>query len=257
MIRIFLGNVGSGKTISVVRELVESNSDSNCLMTYSNIVTKQKGKFKLNNNITITRDMLIKKDLIRTMRDGTPIYKSKFNKDFWVEAKNKYKAFNVVIDEAHTVMNARKSMSKQNAVAGDFLALIRKVCNNPNTNATLTLISQLDNRIDVIAREMATEVRYHICMYEVRCNKCSVYWTEHSEMMDDDKPKKCPRCNHNGLTKYNHRLIVHYFENMKQYQDWKYTGINSIKKTKMVEGIAEYFPFYDTYQLDDLISDNN
>ena len=52
MIRISLGNVGSGKTVSEVREIFINKFHRK---TYSNIKTK------LNHQINLTHDMIIKK----------------------------------------------------------------------------------------------------------------------------------------------------------------------------------------------------
>jgi hypothetical protein len=256
MIRIFLGNVGSGKTISIIRELVENKTNPYYLHTYSNIITKKKGKYALPNNTSITRDMLIKKEVTKVKKDGTEEYKTTFNKEFWTTQKGTHPAFNIVIDEAHTVMNARSAMSKQNKVMGDFLALIRKIANNPNSEATLTLISQIDSRIDIIAREMCTEVRYHIGLYDKRCKKCGAYWSEHSEMSDFQKHKTCMICGSYNIEKFNLRILVHFFQSMTDYQNWKYDGIDTTIKTIIITNIQKYFPYYDTFQMDDLISED-
>ena len=160
MIRIFIGNVGAGKTISAVKELVDGLNNPYSLPTYSNIITKEKGKYSIKNNIMLTRDMLIKKEVVKVKKDGSQEFKSKFNYEYWINAREKHSEFHVVLDEAHTLFEARSFMSRQNRIMNDFLALIRKVCSNPNTDSTLTLISQLDSRLDINARKMCTEVRY-------------------------------------------------------------------------------------------------
>jgi len=257
MIRIFLGNVGSGKTISIIKELVDNENNPYYLPTYSNIITKDKGKYKTPKNMMLTRDMLIKKVLVETKTSGKEVFKTKFNADYWLDAREQLNGFNVVLDEAHTLFEARSFMSRQNRVMNDFLALIRKVCSNPNADSTLTLISQLDSRLDVNARKMCTEVRYHVCLYDKKCNKCGAYWVEHSELSDFKKNKQCPNCGGYSLTKFNFRLIVHFFDNMKQYEDWKYSKMNTIKQTIKINGVEKYFKFYDTFQMSDLISEDD
>lgn len=256
MIRIFLGNVGSGKTISAVKELVDGKDNPYSLPTFSNIITKKKGKYALPKNHPIKRDMLIKKDIVRVKKDGSPEYTLSFNKEFWLKQKEKYNGFNIVLDEAHTLIDARRFMSKQNKVLNDFLALIRKIAQNPNSDATLTLISQLGNRLDLTARQLCTEVRYHIGLYDKVCSKCRAYWSEHSNMSDYQKLKQCPNCESYKIKKCNHRVLIHFFNNMKEYDEWNISGINSMRKTVQVSDMQYYFPFYDTYQLDDLISED-
>ena len=255
MIRIFLGNVGSGKTISAVKELVDSKHNPNTLPTFSNIITKDTGKYALPKNYPIKRDMLIHKEVVRVKRDGTPEYKIVFHKAFWLQQKELHNGFNVVLDEAHTLIDARRFMSKQNKVMNDFLALIRKICQNPNNDATLTLISQLDNRLDITARQLCTEVRYHIGLYDKVCSKCAAYWTEHSNMADYQKHKECVNCGSHLLKKANHRVLVHFFNSMKEYQDWFYSGVSTMRRTIQINDMETYFPYYNTYQLDDLISE--
>jgi predicted Zn-ribbon and HTH transcriptional regulator len=257
MIRIFLGNVGSGKTISAIRELVDGINNPYALPTYSNIVTKSKGKYGIPKNIMLTRDMLIKKTLLKTSKEGVETFKSKFNSEYWLQARDKHKGFNIVLDEAHTLMDARNSMSRQNKVMNDFLALIRKVCSNPKVDSTLTLISQLDSRLDINARKMCTEVRYHICLYNKKCSKCGCYWVEHSELSDFRKHSKCPNCGSYKIVKYKYRLLVHFFDNMRDYENWKYCGSVKPKQTVKISNIDKYFPFYDTFQLSDLISEDD
>jgi DNA-directed RNA polymerase subunit RPC12/RpoP len=251
MIRIFLGNVGSGKSLSCIREMVMEPDET----YFSNIKTKSKGVAAIKSNHIISREMLIKKDVKIIKKNGEVTYNLSFNKEQWVEHKEKYGKFNIVLDEFHTLMSARGFSTKQNRIMGDFLALIRKICSDSTGDSTLTLISQLDNRIDVIARDMATEVRYHICLYDKICTKCGAYWTEHSELAPFQKHKKCPNCSSKMLRKSNFRLIVHYFDSMASYKDWKYIGIDSKIQTKIIEGISEYFGYYDTYQMDDLVSE--
>jgi len=250
MIRIFLGNVGSGKSLSIIREMVDDETHY-----FSNIQTKSKGKHALKNNHVIKRDMILHKEVKKIRKDGTVDYEIKFNKDYWLKQKEKYGHFNVVLDEFHTLMEARKFMSKQNRVMGDFLALIRKVCSDSLHESSLTLISQLDSRIDTIARQMATEIRYHVCIYDKSCTKCGAYWTEHSELPDFKKHKRCPQCESNILKKSNYKILIHYFDSIKNYNEWKECNIQSQIQTKLIENIDVYFEYYDTFQMDDLISE--
>ena len=252
MIRIFLGNVGSGKSISCVRDM-KMNEDE---IFFSNIITKSRGKDKLGNNHIIDRSDLIKKDLIKTLKNGEEVFKLKFNKEQWMQYREDYGKFNVVLDEFHTLMSSRDFSTRQNKVMGDFLALIRKICSDSTGDSTLTLISQLDNRIDVNARNMATEVRYHICLYDKVCEKCGAYWGEHSELPPFQKKKRCPNCESKKLKLINHQIMVHYFDSMSHYQDWKYGGINTKIQTHIINNIDEYFGMYNTYQITNLISED-
>ena len=166
IIRISLGNVGSGKTVCEVREFLLNKGNR---LTYSNIKTK-----KLTNVKLINPDMIIKKEIIdyKTKKDGSsePVYKKTLNKDFWTKIKV---PINVVIDEAHSIVNARRSMSKTNEIITMWLALIRRVLGTTDSGeGELVFITQLPNRLDIIAREMATQVRYHVCHFMKGCKDC-------------------------------------------------------------------------------------
>lgn len=73
--------------------------------------------------------MIIKDEVVGTKKNKMtgreePVVKYKLNVDFWKEIKE---PINVVIDEAHTLYNARKAMSKVNIITTEWLALIRRV----------------------------------------------------------------------------------------------------------------------------------
>ena len=248
MIRLFVGNVGSGKTISIIKEMAENKDNKYYPITFSNIKTKGL------NNIVITRDMLIKKEVTGTKRNGEETYKLKFNKEFWEEQREKYNGFNVVIDEAHTLFNSRRSMSKQNVIMGDFLALIRKLAQDSVGKCHLTMISQLVKRIDNIAREMANQIRHHVCVYDKVCNNCGSRLLEHNEMPEPSP--QCWECGSYDLRKENHRLIVWFFQNIEDYFDWLEMGEKRYYKLIKIQNIEMFFDLYDTLQIDNLISED-
>jgi len=245
LIRIFLGNVGSGKTACAVREMILYPND---YTTYSNIKIKGAKNCKL-----ITRDMIIKTDVIGQKKNGENITKDVFNEDFWREA-SKEESINVVIDEAHTILNARNSMSKKTRCLLDFLAMIRRIVQNnvKGTYGSLTLISQLERRLDVVAKEMSSQVRYHICHYTKTCKKCELTWQENNE--ESEPLYECPRCHWGHIVKYNHQIEVWFFNSMDNFYLWKYRGSKTHYKHIMITDIEDYFKFYNTLQWEDMIS---
>ena len=78
MIRIYLGRLGSAKTVSTVREIIKDESNR---VTYTNINIRHTKNVK-----KIVTENLIKKTLISEVkkRDGTieKNYKFEFNMDF-------------------------------------------------------------------------------------------------------------------------------------------------------------------------------
>ena len=216
--------------------------------TYSNIKTKG-----LKNNHLINASMIIKKELkdVRKKRDGTsiPVYEHKVNIDFWRKLAND--KLNVIIDEAHVIFSSRRSMSKLNTLMGDWLSLLRRILGNrEGTFGNLTLISQLSRRIDVIGREMANQVIYHICYWVCYCKKCNGQWQENSEMPEISY--SCRRCKHPYIKKYNHIIEIIYFESPEHFTAWYETKQKSYYKKQFLKNVGQYFGMYDSLQYDNL-----
>jgi predicted Zn-ribbon and HTH transcriptional regulator len=250
MIIIFLGNVGSGKTANCVREIMNDPDPER--VTYSNIITK-----KVKNNIPINASMIIKKEQVGQKKNGEPIYKYEFNKEFWQDAVLKNPKINVIIDEAHTVLSARRAMSKSTQCMLDFLALIRRIVGqDPSGQGRLILISQLERRIDVIAKEMCNQVRFHICHYIKTCNKCGFSFRENNEV--SELALQCPRCKHYYLRKHSFTIEVMHFPSMDLFIRWKYMGANKrqcVSRHYQINDIENYFKNYNTLQWDNLLTD--
>jgi len=241
-----LGNVGSGKSACVVREMILNNSHRK---TFSNIKTS-----KVKNNIMINKDMIMTKEVVRIMKNGTEICKYHLNKDFWKDTQEKEGAINVVLDEAHTLMNARRSGSAVNKVMGDFVALLRRILGTTDAGyGELTLITQLLRRIDVVARDMCTHVRYHVCHYNKTCKKCGCTWYENNE--NPEPAYNCKSCGSGQIKKHNHKIEVWHFKNVQLYLDWFEFGRKTYHKHYMVNDIEKYFPHYNTMQWENFISD--
>ncbi len=198
--------------------------------------------------------MIIKKELKgykKTKNGREPIYDKKLNKEYWKAIKE---PISCVLDEAHAIINARRSMSKINIIVTDWLALLRRVLGSSESGyGELVLITQLPNRIDIIAREMATQIRYHKCHYRKRCKKCNTVWQENSEM--PESLWECPNCNSPNLVKFHHIIEVWHFSSMKHFNFWKEFEKKTFYKHYLVNDIEKYFKYYDTLQWDSLFSD--
>lgn len=245
MIEVNLGNVGSGKTASVVRDMVRNEDGKH---TFSNIITKG-----VPNNTVISREMIMQKhtELSKANKEITVM---KVNVDFWKQAVKKHKSINVVLDEAHTIFNARRGMTKFNVIMTDWLALLRRVLGGSDEGSgKLTLITQLDRRLDIIAREMATKIRYHICHYKKECEKCGAVHLENNESAE--KVVRCHACGHRKLKVHSHVIEVYVFENVDKYEQWKLMDEKTYYDRYFITDIHEYFPYYDTLQWDNLLSE--
>lgn len=217
--------------------------------TYSNIQTS------LKNQVDISPEMIIKKEIVdykknKKTEEKEPIYKFTLNMEYWKKIKE---PINVTLDEAHTILNARRAMSKTNIIVSDWLSLLRRVLGSTDAGfGELTFISQLANRIDVIARDMATNVIYTICHYLKSCESCETTWQENSEMPEGYLI--CPVCNSNKIQKHTHRLEVWHFPNIQKFQMWFQFGEKTFYKRYYVNDIEDYFGFYDTLQWDNMFS---
>lgn len=247
MIKIKIGNLGSGKTASTVKDIIDNYAGRR---TFSNIIAK-----KIPHMVELKPEMIIKREIVgykknRMTQENTAIYDMKFNEEFWTNLKE---PINLVLDEAHTIMNSRKSMSKVNVIVTDWLALARKLVGETESGSgELTFITQLPYRLDSIARDMATNVSYHICNYIKQCKKCSTYWQEDSDM--PEHLHRCPACGSFELFKHSHEIEVFEFEKIRAYEDWEILNKKSYFKHYFIVDIDEYFPLYNTSQWQSLFS---
>jgi hypothetical protein len=252
VIKLILGNVGSGKTLHCVRDIV-INQDG--IVTFSNIRMNN-----VPNNILIEPYMIFNKQLVKENKNGKKIFKWTLNEKYWLDAITKYGSINIVIDEAHNIFNARTNSSKINRIFANFLSLLRRVLGSSDAGSgTLTLITQLDRKIDVLAREMATSISWCKCYYKKTCKRCNHTWNENNEM--PETLIYCPKCgaNRKNIHKHSHTIEIWKFPNIQAYEAWKCFG----RKSKFYYAhylinpleVEKYFPSYNTLQWDYLSQD--
>jgi len=244
-----LGSMGSGKTACMVREIV-LNADEKT--TFSNIIMKGKNKHK---TVQINRDMIFVDKVVKVSAKGIETKKKVFNSEYWKSTRSKYpNGINVVIDEAHTLINSRRAMSSDNVIMNDFMSLLRRILGDSGEGyGELVLITQLGKRLDNIARDLATCIHYHRCHYKRTCTKCNFNFWETNEIYD--KPKTCPRCSSRHLKKSNFIIEKWEFDSMDNLDQWLDWGHKRWKKHYYITDIEKYFKFYDTFQWENLISE--
>lgn len=244
MIRLSIGNVGSGKTATEVREMCLNPGQ---LKFFSNIRTT------LPHQTDITGRMICNKEEVGVVKtSGLVKYEFSLNVDYW--KKNVKEPCSVVIDEAHTILNARKFMNKVNIVVTDWLSLLRRVMGeNSRGTGDLVLITQLPMRVDVICREMATQIRYHICHYRKSCNACGITWREHSDM--PEKKNYCINCGSIKIFKHSHLIEIKAYNSMEAYNNMKAFGEETHYAHYYVTDIEKYFGYYNTLQWDNMLSE--
>jgi DNA-directed RNA polymerase subunit RPC12/RpoP len=199
---------------------------------------------------TLRPEMIIKRELIGTKgkRDPQPVYDWKMNQEFWIKQKE---PMNIVLDEVHNMMDSRRSMSKANVIMGNFMALLRRVLGAQHGNyGELVLITQLLRRVDIIALELASEIRYHIMHYSKKCKDCGQEWRENTEMPEGYY--RCIRCGSMELIKFKHRAEIYRFRGMNEYQNWRDFQEKSWFHHYMVNDIEKYFGLYETLQWSNL-----
>jgi len=241
MLTLVFGKIGSGKSATVVRDIV---TNVNGFKTYSNINIKG-----CNNVIPLSTEMIVKTRY--DVKKGIEVPDS-VNVDFWKNQTNE--PCNVVLDEVHTLLNSRRR-DKLNVIMNDWVALLRRVIGSADSGyGEMVMITQLSRRIDVIERELANRIRYCTCHYTKTCTKCGHTWSETSEF-----PKPIWRCAACGagsklIRKYNHIIEVFEFANIHSFNAWEAFGMKSYFDHYYINDIEDYFRYYDTLQWDNLIS---
>ena len=235
MIRISLGNVGSGKSVSEVRELYHDKSDK---ITYTNIKTT------LPNCKTLTPQMLV----IKT-EDKKGNFSYEVNEEFWQKVK---KPLNIYIDESHNLIDSRASLTKLSKTIMKWQSAIRRVIGEDEGGnvGELVYITQILESIDIRTRSLCTQLRYHVCYYMKRCLQCGVYWQESSEM--PEKKQSCPSCFSFKLKKYGHVIYVFRFSSIENYNAWRLFGQKTYYARYFINDIENYFHLYKSLQWENL-----
>lgn len=244
MIRIFTGNVGSGKTADAVMEMAQKQR-----LTYTNIATKLKNCHDLKPENIINRTEVGQKktkgsDIVQ------PIYKMSLNVDFW---KNIPKPCDVVLDECHSILSSRRSMSNTNRIISEWLSMLRRALNESGSRTGhLTLITQRYMSIDENARNLATQIRHHVCHWITRCPRCLFQFEESSQM--PEIAEECPACLSEKITRTGHMIEILKFDSEESYLAWKIDGTDTAYDHYQINNISRYFPMYNTLQWDNLFN---
>lgn len=234
MIRVFLGNLGSGKSVYAVREIVNDESDR---MHYSNMVLKKVGNF-----VHIRPEHVIKKSMV-----GKKIHFD-LNLEYWNQQK---KPLNVLWDEVHLTASSRQSMSKVNIVLSRFLAMARRITGfDKRGYGHFTFIAQKERTVDVNIKELCNEIFYFVSHWVVRCEGCGTRLAVNSERQ---QVERCIRCGSWKIVKEDLNIEVFVFNNWEKFYRWeqKIKGRWYVKRY-IITDIEQYFRYYDTLQTSDI-----
>jgi len=116
MIIGILGTIGSGKSLSATKLIME-----NKYPCFTNL------NIKSPNTVRIKKEHIIKDVVTGQTKSGKDIVEQKVNWDYWNNALDKHSQYNIVLDEAHNLLSARRGMTKHNILMGIWISQIRKL----------------------------------------------------------------------------------------------------------------------------------
>lgn len=134
MIIIILGGIGSGKTLSAVKDIVDNKQYALTNFKLKNIRNYHRLKIS---------DILVKEEK-----------KYRVNWEFWENVRSSHKNYSIFLDEIHNIIHSRRSMSSVNIQMSKWVSQIRKILADHPTNH-LYIISQTVRKIDVDFRDLA------------------------------------------------------------------------------------------------------
>jgi len=161
MIKIIVGNIGTGKTVSMVREIKRRQD-----------IFRRAGELGLTDkpylaltNFNLKEGLLYKRiklsDIVKKVpyASTTPsgkekiTFKDEVNWEFWDELRKNY-YFDIFLDELNSTVNARDAASKLNKVVSKWLFQIRKILGTGEFTHIYIVTQDLD-QIDINFRRMA------------------------------------------------------------------------------------------------------
>jgi len=234
VIRIYLGNLGSGKSLHAVHDMM---NDLSGRKTYTNLDT-----FKIPNAVHIKPEHVISK-----IPDGKKIMFD-LNLDYW---NRQEKPLNLLWDEIHLTANSRGSMSKINIVFSRFISMARRITGFDHRGyGSFTFIAQKERTMDINIKDMASEIVYHIGHWIMKCEDCGARIQCSSE-----KPpyQRCIKCGSWNISKDHLLIEMNWFKNFDHYYAWC-VGIKGkwMYKRQLITDPEKYFKHYDTVQVTDV-----
>ena len=142
---MFVGGIGSGKSVSIIKEIVDRSKFSRSFVNFSTKGIRKCERIKM--------DWIIKEEIKGETKTGKPLKEKKVNYEFWNEQKKKGR-FSIYLDEVHNIMHSRLAMTRQNVLMSMWISQIRKVFGDQESDH-LYLITQKLKRIDVSLRDLA------------------------------------------------------------------------------------------------------
>jgi hypothetical protein len=146
MILCFLGGIGSGKTVSLIKEIIKRDD---FVFTNFDIIGYKK------------YHRLMFKDIFREFEDKKGKKSYDVNWNFW--KNQKIKDFSICLDEVHNLVGSRNSQTTQNKLLSKWVAQVRKLYAD-SQHSNLYILSQTIRRIDVDFRDLVHIIVCHKCV---------------------------------------------------------------------------------------------
>lgn len=211
---IFVGGIGSDKTVSMIKEIVDRKN-----RCYTN--------FKLHN--VKNYKQLEVRDLVK-IRKIKKKEKLKYNVnfEFWNKQLKKKERFDVYIDELHNIANSRTGSKRLNIALNLWIAQIRKILQGNEDN----------NLYSTTQRPMSVDCGWRdLTHFWIHCEKVTLPITMKTEVYNG----KFLDLNINVAKR-------RWFTNLKDCMDYITLGIDrSVKKDRFIAN--KYYKYYNTYEL--------
>lgn len=218
MIIIIIGNVGTGKTVSMIRQmLIRINAYKKAINAgatkkpYKAVINFNVPKIKQTYRIKI-EDIVLEKYEEKISPTGKKVSKLKkvVNWGFWENLRDKYN-YDIFLDEFNSVVNARDSNTANNKIISKWLFQIRKILGSSELN-NIYIVTQHQNQIDINFLRLA-----HLI---IGCSKI---------ILDDELEETV-------------LIKLSYYKDLLHYEMGESFGGKAFKANK-------FFDFYDSYQL--------
>lgn len=214
MIKSYVGGIGSGKSISLIKEIVDRDRKS-----YTN--------FKLYNLKNYER--LKVQNLVKQVKEKeTGKIRYMVNYDYWDKQLKKDTGFDIYIDEIHNIANSRTGQKKLNLGLNMWVAQVRKVLQGNESN-NLNYCTQRPMAVDIGWRDLT-----HAWIV---CEKKELPIQIETELYNKKK------------VKINTVIVFRkYFDSLKRCLEYMQFGVDrSFKKDKFIANM--YYKYYNTTEL--------
>lgn len=214
MIIFFVGGIGSGKTISMIKDIVDRKQRA-----YTN--------FKMYNTPSYKR--LEVRDLVKiTKARKKAKLNYKVNFKFWNQQLKRKEPFDIYIDELHNIANSRTGSRRLNIAMNLWIAQVRKILQG-NEDNNICITTQRPMSIDVGWRDLTH--------FWVVCKKITLPVDTKTEL-----------CNGHKLNLPVSVVQRRWFSTLKDCMDYMMLGIDrSVKKDKFLAN--NYYKYYNTFDI--------